>query len=174
MFFEAGAGQGAQLDVVQQQQRGLPLPQAKKVYLVKPEAGEPDKFILGIVKALATHPDHADWPGVKMQFFQLPSPEADPYTCRYIPVHPVNLQNDHYPWCSVEAMQTEIQCKIKYNKTGNATTLELKKSQVVVAKSFAERFANAQDLQDRPCERPVSQEAMNKSSGKRKKKKRRK
>ena len=95
LFFEIGPGQGARNEVVQQQKRGLPLPQETKVYLVKPEEGEPDKFILGIVKALAVHEERPDWPGVKIQFFEMPTLGADPYTCRYKPVLPINTGSAH-------------------------------------------------------------------------------
>jgi hypothetical protein len=86
LLYGKGPGAGASNDVANQQARGLPVGSVGQLYLCRPELGEEDTFIIGIIRGITKINGYN---GVNMQWFELSDKgEGDKYTGMYKSVLP--------------------------------------------------------------------------------------
>jgi hypothetical protein len=90
LLYGKGPGAGASLEVAEQQARGLPVGAIGQLYLCRPEVGEDDTFIIGIIRGIMQKNGEN---GVNMQWFELSdSEEGNKYTGMYKSILPASTR----------------------------------------------------------------------------------
>ena len=114
LLFGKGPGQGATQQMQVQRALGLPVAEVGKVYLVRPERGSKENFLIGIARRkVEVRKEH----GVNMQWFS-PTNKTEPVKSVWVPDNPTSTRDDCYPFVADGALQYPLQASFKRNNDG--------------------------------------------------------